>query len=66
MAATIIDLVKRRIIPAGPMTRPIPYSSGEGAIYTPEYLERKEGNAKGAQPQTWRWMHVPSSWSYML
>ncbi len=34
--------------------RPVPERSGEGAIYTPEYLARKEGNARGAEPAEWR------------
>lgn len=33
--------------------RAVPCSSGEAAIYTPEYLAQKEGNAKGAAPQNW-------------
>jgi hypothetical protein len=45
---------------APPQTRPVPYSSGEGAIYTPEYLARKEGNAKGVQPGHWRSFTVPA------
>lgn len=34
--------------------RLVPYGSGEAAIYSPEYLARKEGNAKGAEPAQWR------------
>lgn len=56
MATTITDLVKREVIPAGPLSRPIPRASGEGAIYSPEYLARKEGNAKGTEPDQWRYL----------
>ncbi|MET9385325.1 hypothetical protein ABZY09_30700 [Streptomyces sp. NPDC002928] len=34
--------------------REIPRNSGEAAIYSPEYLRRREGNARGAQPYNWR------------
>lgn len=54
MATTISELIQREVIPAGPATRRIPHYSGEAAIYSPEYLERKEGNAKGAEPTMWR------------
>jgi len=37
-----------------PLTRPVPHYSGEGAIYTPEYLRRREGNDRGTQPEYWR------------
>lgn len=37
-----------------PKDRPVPELSGEGAIYTPEYLARKEGNANGVDPRAWR------------
>ena len=37
-----------------PAVRDVPERSGEGAIYTPEYLARKEGNANGADPRAWR------------
>ena len=36
--------------------RSVPYFSGEAAIYSPEYLERKEGNAKGVSPGLWRYV----------
>lgn len=39
--------------------RPIPRESGEGAIYTPEYLARKEGSSLGALSELWRDMYVP-------
>lgn len=41
--------------------RPIPPASGEGAIYSPEYLARKEGNARGAYPPGWHPLDVPDS-----
>lgn len=31
--------------------RPVPRHSGEGAIYTPEYLKRAEGNRRGVRKQ---------------
>lgn len=37
-----------------PLTRHVPTFSGEGAIYSPEYLIRREGNAYGADPGGWR------------
>jgi hypothetical protein len=37
-----------------PLTRPVPFYSGEGAIYTPEYLRHREGNARGTEPNQWR------------
>lgn len=37
-----------------PHTRPVPERSGEAAIYSPEYLERKEGNRRGTDPDRWR------------
>jgi hypothetical protein len=37
-----------------PHTRRVPAFSGEGAIYSPEYLARKEGNSKGSDPEFWR------------
>lgn len=37
-----------------PLTRPVPFYSGEGAIYAPEYLQRREGNARGTEPHQWR------------
>jgi hypothetical protein len=37
--------------------RRIPPRSGEAAIYSPEYLARKEGNAIGAEPEDWQY-HV--------
>lgn len=40
------------------LSRFVPHFSGEGAIYTPEYLARREGNALGAQRNRWRWMPV--------
>ncbi|MFJ2176426.1 hypothetical protein ACIOHE_26485 [Streptomyces sp. NPDC087851] len=36
------------------LTRPVPFYSGEGAIYTPEYLHRREGNAHGTDAHRWR------------
>ena len=39
---------------APPLTRNVPHFSGEGAIYTPELLARREGNSKGIDPQFWR------------
>jgi hypothetical protein len=36
------------------LTRPVPFYSGEGAIYTPEYLRHREGNARGTEPHMWR------------
>lgn len=33
--------------------RSVPHFSGEAAIYSPEYLARKEGNANGTQPRDW-------------
>ncbi|MFF6988377.1 hypothetical protein [Streptomyces sp. NPDC010273] len=53
MATTATDLVKQGIISVGPSTRCVPHFSGEGAIYSPEYLARKEGNAKGTEPERW-------------
>lgn len=37
-----------------PLMRPVPHYSGEGAIYTPEYLRQREGNAHGTEPHQWR------------
>lgn len=37
-----------------PQDRPVPWKSGEAAIYSPEYLRRKEGNARGTAPSEWR------------
>lgn len=34
--------------------REVPVRSGEAAIYSPEYLTRREGNALGTRPETWR------------
>jgi hypothetical protein len=34
--------------------REVPQRSGEAAIYSPEYLARKEGNALGTRPEAWR------------
>lgn len=42
-----------------PHMRPVPGNSGEGAIYSPEFLERKEGNRLGASSGYWRRMFVP-------
>ncbi|MGW6602874.1 hypothetical protein [Streptomyces sp. NPDC055036] len=42
-----------------PLTRPVPRHSGEGAIYTPEYLRKREGNAHGTDAYAWRLM-----WTY--
>lgn len=39
--------------------RPVPRESGEAAIYSPEYLERKEGNREGVDPSLWRKFYVP-------
>lgn len=39
-----------------PGQRAVPEFSGEGAIYTPEYLARREGNASGTDPDWWREM----------
>lgn len=36
--------------------RPVPHWSGEGAIYTPEYLARTQPNTKGVDPDAWRWV----------
>jgi hypothetical protein len=45
--------------PAGPAVgRDVPYWSGEAAIYSPEYLERMEGNARGSNLALWRLMPV--------
>ncbi|MFC5799140.1 hypothetical protein [Streptomyces formicae] len=33
-----------------PLMRPVPPLSGEGAIYSIEYLTRREGNAYGTEP----------------
>lgn len=41
-----------RALPAG--QREVPERSGEAAIYSPEYLARKEGNANGVRPERWR------------
>lgn len=41
-----------RALPAA--QRLIPERSGEAAIYSPEYLTRREGNANGARPDFWR------------
>ncbi|MGW2513636.1 hypothetical protein ACWC0A_30430 [Streptomyces scopuliridis] len=38
------------------LTRPVPRHSGEGAIYTPEYLRRREGNAHGTDGHMW--LHI--------
>lgn len=54
MATTVVDMIKRGLTPAGPKSRPVPRESGEGAIYTPEYLERVEGNRRGTDPDHWR------------
>lgn len=35
--------------PGTSVMRNVPHLSGEGAIYTPEYLTKREGNANGAQ-----------------
>ena len=40
--------------PESPLTRPVPFFSGEGAVYSPEYLRRREGNARGTEPTQWR------------
>jgi hypothetical protein len=40
--------------PESPLTRRVPFDSGEGAIYTPEYLRRREGNDRGTEPHLWR------------
>ncbi|OEJ24270.1 hypothetical protein AS594_07005 [Streptomyces agglomeratus] len=37
-----------------PLVRPVPYESGEGAIYSPDYLIQREGNAYGSAPEDWR------------
>lgn len=42
-----------------PHTRPVPEASGEAAIYSPEYLERVEGNRRGTDPTLWRKFYVP-------
>lgn len=34
--------------------REVPVRSGEAAIYSPEYLTRREGNALGTRPEAWR------------
>lgn len=39
---------------APPLTRDVPYASGEGAIYSPERLATVEGNGKGVEPELWR------------
>lgn len=36
--------------------RPVPHKSGEGAIYSIEYLIKREGNAYGTQPYTYKIM----------
>lgn len=36
-----------------PRVRPIPRNSGEAAIYSPEYLRKREGNARGAELHRW-------------
>lgn len=36
-----------------PLMRHVPERSGEGAIYSPEYLARREGNSYGTQPHIW-------------
>jgi hypothetical protein len=40
-----------------PRRRPIPRNSGEAAIYSPEYLRKREGNAQGAEGHQW-WLYV--------
>ncbi len=40
------------------LSREVPYESGEGAIYSPEYLARHE-NTKGTDPTLWRQLVVP-------
>lgn len=35
-----------------PLMRPVPSESGEGAIYSIEYLIKREGNAYGTEPYT--------------
>lgn len=39
-----------------PLMRPVPERSGEGAIYSPEFLGRREGNAYGTKPYAWRFV----------
>lgn len=39
-------------------SREVPFESGEGAIYSPEYLARHE-NTKGTDPTLWRELVVP-------
>lgn len=39
------------------LSREVPYESGEGAIYSPEYLARHE-NTKGTDPTLWRQLVV--------
>lgn len=46
----------KRALPAG--QREVPERSGEAAIYSPEYLTRREGNANGTRPEAWR-LRVP-------
>jgi hypothetical protein len=41
-----------------PGERHVPEHSGEAAIYSPEYLARKEGNARGATHEYWRSMSI--------
>lgn len=38
------------------LMRPVPHKSGEGAIYSIEYLIKREGNAYGTQPYTYKIM----------
>lgn len=42
----------KRALPAA--QREVPERSGEAAIYSPEYLTRREGNALGTRPERWR------------
>jgi hypothetical protein len=40
----------------GVARRPVPHFSGEAAIYSPEYLARREGNRLGVDPEAWRFV----------
>jgi hypothetical protein len=50
-----VDCEAERFRPLKPVAeREVPERSGEAAIYSPELLTRREGNANGARPERWR------------
>jgi hypothetical protein len=50
-----IDCEAERFRPLKPVAeREVPQRSGEAAIYSPELLARREGNALGTRPEAWR------------